>query len=169
MNIVESSAESLVGQIPGSDLVVGVYDAAKGFFSGISKETVVQDIDIMYTYGQTTTAIFSYVKESGKSDSTQIMTYISTSVYTHVGWQWPSFSYVDEYGQSVLRPNVVQGNRTINQVPPGYDNTGLAVDAFVNPSAQRKSVVNRVKYTGIEKKVLGYIYPVNPNGIAHIY
>lgn len=112
---------------------------------------------------------FSYVKESGKSDSTQIMTYISTSVYTNVGWQWPSFAYVDEYGQSVLRPNVVQGNRTINQVPQGYDNTGLAVDAFINPSAQRKSVVNRVQYTGIEKKVLGYIYPVNPNGLAHIY
>lgn len=35
----------------------------------------------------------------------------------------------------------------INSVPAGYGDTGLAVDAFVNPSAQRKSVVNRVKYT----------------------
>lgn len=35
----------------------------------------------------------------------------------------------------------------INSVPAGYGDTGLAVDAFVYPSAQRKSVVNRVKYT----------------------
>lgn len=169
MNVAELTADSLVGLIPGSGLVVGVYDAAKGFVSGISKETVIEDVDIVYAYGQTTTAIFSYVKESGKSDSTQIMTYISTSVIANVGWQWPTFTYVDEYGRQVLRPNIVQGSRTINQYPPGYDNTSLAVDAFLNPSAQRKSVVNRVKYTGIEKKVLGYIYPVNPNSISHIY
>jgi len=171
MALLTSVTSSVTGAAnPPISFALAVYDAIKSFAVGISKETVIASADIAYHCTAVTTAIFSYVKEEGKSDNTQVMTFISTKVKTDVHWVASSFVRTTQYGQEdVADGKHIYGDLVINSVPSGFDDTGLAVDAFINPLSPRKATVSHVKISAIEDKPAWTYYPVNPQGISHIY
>lgn len=146
-------------------MALSVYDTISGFVSGISKTTEISSAEIVYSYAHITTASFKYVKIKGQSDDYQNLTYISTKGTTAVGYQYPTFTYS---GGSV-KPNVIQGNRTITSTPSGYNSNVNAVKAYSDPYAARRSYVGSVKITGLESKSVSSIYPVCPEFPAHIY
>ncbi|MFE7062001.1 hypothetical protein ACFVAD_07600 [Sutcliffiella sp. NPDC057660] len=164
MNALKTVASSVAGEIPGASLALTVYDTVSGFASGISRETTVTDAEISYTWSQATTAVFSYVRRDSQSDSYQELTYISTKVAASIGYQYPTLVYS---GGSVS-PNVVQGKRNLNLVPPGYDSGHNAVNAYVNVYAPRRSTIDRITLTGLETKAISNIYPVSPMFPAQI-
>lgn len=165
MNAISVVGSSLAGEIPGASLVLSVYDSVSGFVSGISKTTEISSAEIVYSYAHTTTVSFKYVKVKGQSDDKQSLTYISTKGTTAVGYQYPTFSY----SGGAAKPNVIQGNRTINSTPSGYNSNLNAVKAYTDPYAVRRAYVGSVKITGIESKSVSTIYPVCPEFPAHIY
>lgn len=165
MNALSVVGSSLAGEIPGASLALSVYDTISDFVSGISKTTEISSAEIVYSYAHITTASFKYVKIKGQSDDYQNLTYISTKGTTAVGYQYPTFTYS---GGSV-KPNVIQGNRTITSTPSGYNSNVNAVKAYSDPYAARRSYVGSVKITGLESKSVSSIYPVCPEFPAHIY
>ncbi|PXW86015.1 hypothetical protein DES38_1261 [Streptohalobacillus salinus] len=164
MNAVTTVGKSAAGSIPGASIALTVYDTAKNFVSGISRSTIVNDADISYTWAQSTTAVFSYVKLSSQSDNYQNLSYISTKVDVSVGYQYPEFVYS---GGSV-KPNIIQGNANTSYVPSGYDSGFNAVDAYQSPYAKSRATVSRIDITGLEYDSVAYIYPVSPQFPAHI-
>lgn len=169
MNILQTAASAGIGEIPGAGVVLSIYDAVKGFVSGISKTTVIEDADIVYSWSQTTTAVFSYVKPNGASDNEQSLTYISTKVNAAIGYQFPTFIYTNTSGGSVsVSPNVIQGKRSITATPSGYDSTPNAIRAYLNTGNQTRATVDSIQITGIESDTVAYIYPVSPAFPAHI-
>lgn len=165
MNALSVIGSTVAGEIPGASLALTVYDTASGFVSGISKTTEISSAEIVYSYAHTTTASFKYVKVKGKSDDSQSLTYISTKGTTAVGYQYPTFTY----SGGSAKPNVIQGNRTINSTPTGYNSNLNAVKAYTDPYAARRAYVGSVKITGLESKSVSTIYPVCPEFPAHIY
>ena len=165
MNVFTVVASALVGKISDESLALTVYDSVKGFVSGISKTTEISSAEIVYSYAHTTTASFKYVKIKGQSDDYQNLTYISTKGTTAVGYQYPTFTYS---GGSV-KPNVIQGNRTITSTPNGYNSNANAVKAYSDLYAAQFSYLESVKITGLESKSVSLIYPVCPRFPAHIY
>lgn len=165
MNALSVVGSSLAGEIPGASLVLSVYDTVSGFVSGISKTTEISAAEIVYSYAHTTTASFKYVKVKGQSDDYQSLTYISTKGTTAVGYQYPTFTY----SGGSAKPNVIQGNRTINSTPSGYNSNLNAVKAYTDPYAAKRAYVGSVKITGLESKSVSTISPVCPEFPAHIY
>lgn len=164
MNALSVVATSIVGEIPGSSLYLSVYNSVKGFVSGISKTTEISSAEIIYSYAHTTTASFKYVKVEGQADSLQKLTYISTKGITAVGYQYPVFE-----GEGIsVKPNIIQDSKTIVSSPIGYDSNLNAVKAYSDLYAKTSAYVLDVKITGIESKVVSYIYPVCPQFPAHI-
>ncbi len=158
MKVLTTLASTVAGEIPGSSIGLTVYDMASGFVSGISKETTVTDAEISYSWSQVTTVVFSYVRLDSQSDKYQNLSYISSKVYLWVGWQYPVF----EYNGGTVVANGIQGNRTINLVPDGYDSGINAVNGYIDPYAKSRATVSRIKLTGIETDLISYIYPVDP-------
>ncbi len=148
----------------GASLAVTAYDTVKAALTGISKTTEISSADIIYSYAHTTTATFKYVKVNGQSDNAQSMTYVSTMGTTVVGYQYPTFVYS---GGNVA-PTVIQGSRTIESIPVGYDSNDYAIEAYLN-GPTRKACISSVKITGIETKAVATISPVVPEFPAHIY
>ncbi|WP_416150095.1 hypothetical protein ACM26V_03605 [Salipaludibacillus sp. HK11] len=164
MNAFKSGATSAAGAIPGASSALSVYDVAKSFVSGISKETTITDAEISYTWAQLTTAVFSYVKKQGQSDNYQKLSYISTKVETSIGWQYPTFTY----SGGKAKANVIQGSRDKVYIPTGYNSTTRAINAYLDVSAPKRSVVDKIALTGIETKTISNINPVSPQFPAHI-
>ncbi|MNH83365.1 hypothetical protein D3C87_443090 [compost metagenome] len=111
-----------------------------------------------------------YVKKKGQTDDNQYCTFITSKVLASVGWQFPGFTYTNSSGGStVVKPNVVQGNRDINSVPKNYDSAFYAVDKYGNGSLAARDTVDAVTITGIESKSVSTIYPVSPRSTFDIY
>lgn len=165
MNAIKTVASVTAGNIPGTNRAVIVYDTAKAFVSGISKTTEISKASIVYSYSHTTTVSFKYVKLKGEPDSKQSLTYVSTKGATAIGYQYPTFNYAGE----AAKPNIIQGSRTINATPDGYNSTLNAVKAYANPYASKRAYVNSVKITGIESKTAATIYPTCPEFPAQIF
>lgn len=163
--VLSISGESLVGLIPYSNIPLTFYDCVSGFIQGISRTTEISDVEIMYSYAHTTTASFKYVKLKGQSDNNQRLTYISTKGTTVVGYQIPKFVA----SGITVQPNVIQGNRTRNLVPNGYNSNLNAVKAYTDIFAPTRAYVDKVKITGMESKVTSEIYPICPQFPPHIY
>ena len=158
MSLVSTVAYGTIGKIPGASSLLSVYDGAKDFLSAISSTTEISKADVLYSYSHTTTVSFKYVKVNGQSDDHQRLSYISSKGTTAVGYMFPSFVFS---GGSVT-PNVIQGNRTINATPTGYDNIANAVQAYVNPYSASRNYLLYVTITGLESKNVSTIYPICP-------
>ena len=165
MDALKTSASSIAGNIPGASVAVSVFDTVSSFLSGISKTTEISSAEIVYSYAHTTTATFKYVKLKGQSDNQQKLTYISTKGTTAVGYQYPEFVY----SGGSAKPNIIQGNRTINSTPSGYNSNLNAVKAYTGASTLSRAYVSSVTITGIESKTVSKIYPVCPQFFDHIY
>ncbi|WP_143482950.1 hypothetical protein [Pseudoflavonifractor sp. An85] len=165
MNALSVVGSALVGEIPGASLYLTVFETVSGFVSGISKTTEISSAEIVYSYAHTTTASFKYVKVKGQSDDYQSLTYISTMGTTAVGYQYPTFRYS---GGSV-QPNIIQGQRTINSIPTGYNSNANAVKAYLDPYAPTRAFVGRIKITGLESKSISTISPACPQFPSQVY
>ncbi len=77
------------------DITLQVYDAVKNFINdaNFSKTTEVTDIQVNYTYAWKESIDFMYVKEASKNDDTQVLAFISSSVFGGVNWTIPIFTY----------------------------------------------------------------------------
>ena len=73
------------------------------------------------------------------------------------------------YSGGSVKPNVIQGNRTITSTPNGYNSNANAVKAYSDLYAAQFSYLESVKITGLESKSVSLIYPVCPRFPAHIY
>lgn len=164
MDALSVIASSTVGEIPGASLYLSVYDTVRSFISGISKTTEISDAEILYSYSHVSTISFKYVKIKGESDNRQVLTYISSKGTTAVGYQYPNFVY----SGSSVKPNIIQGNRTINSIPSGYNSNLNAVKAYNTPYGKRE-FVKTVQITGLESKTVSKIYPICPESPFHIY
>lgn len=149
----------------GSSMALTVYDSARGFVNGVSKTAEISSAEIVYSYAHTTTASFKYVKVSGQSDDYQVLSYASTKGTTAVGYQYPTFIYS---GGSV-KPNIIQGSRTINSTPEGYNSNLNAIKAFTDPYAPRMAYVKKVQITGLEWEAVSSIYPPCPQFPTQIF
>ena len=67
------------------------------------------------------------------------------------------------------KPNVIQGSRTINSTPSGYNSNLNAVKVYIGTSSATGAYVSSVTITGIESKSVAKIYPTCPQFPAHIY
>lgn len=164
MNAIKALGAGLLGEIPGASLVSTVYSTVSSFVSGISPTTEISSAAINYSYANTTTATFKYVKKVGQSDDYQWLSYISTKCVTAIGYQYPEFSYS---GGSVT-PNIIQGKRTLYSTPSGYNSNLNAVKAYNSTYGLQKACVGSIQITGIESKTVSNIYPVYPEFPLHI-
>lgn len=165
MNALTAFGSGLLGEIPGSSIYLTVYDTVSGAVSGISKTTEISSAEIVYSWSHVTTASFKYVKVKGQTDDYQSLTYISTKGVTAIGYQYPTFTY----SGGTVKPNVIQGSRTINSTPIGYDSNLNAVKAYTDVYAPTRAYNDTVKITGLESKTVSNIYPVCPQFPLHIY
>ena len=167
-NVIESLAWSAIETIPGASIFVNLYDAISSFISGISRTTEVNIPNIAYSWSSVTTAIFTYVRLESESDNKQILTFISTKTDTVIGYQMPKLYYKNNNGVWVLAPSVIQGKRTINAVPSGFDSINGAIEAYFGgyPIPQR-ATVDGIRISGPESKVVHTIYPYKPQFPLH--
>ncbi len=165
MNMLETAASGAAGSIPGSSFALTVYDSVKSFLTGVSKTTEIQSANVVYSYTHVTTATFKYVKIKGQSDTYQKLSYISTKGTTSVGYQYKEF----KFSGGTAQPGIVQGNRTINSTPSGYNSNLNAVKSYTGSSSSNRAYVNSVRLSGIESKSIAKIYPVCPQYPAHVY
>ncbi|ABP66344.1 hypothetical protein Csac_0725 [Caldicellulosiruptor saccharolyticus DSM 8903] len=167
-NVIESLAWSAVGTIPGASIFVNLYDAISSFISGISKTTEVNVPNIAYSWASITTAVFTYVRLESESDNRQVLSYISTKTNTVIGYQIPKLSYKNKNGVWVAAPDVIQGKRTIDIIPSGYDSISGAVEAYCGGySVPQRATVDGIRISGPESKVVQTIYPCNPQFPLH--
>ncbi len=164
MNAISVLAEATYGELTGMSRVFTVYDTLNGMISGITRTTEISAAEIVYSYAHTTTASFKYIKVKGEADDKQHLAYISTKGTTAIGYQYPQFIY----SGGTVEPNIIQGSRTINTTPDGYNSNLEAVKAYVK-GISKKVWVENVKITGIETKSVSHIYPVCPEFLAQIY
>lgn len=158
MNLLSAIASAAIGSLPNANLVVTVYNALKGYISGISPATEISSTEITYAYAHTTTANFKYVKIKGESDDKQKLTYISTKGTTAINYQIPQFTYVN----GTPYPQVINGNRILTSVPYQYGSDYNAIQAYNDVYAPTRSYVDRIEITGIESKRVSDIAPICP-------
>jgi len=167
-NVLSVLGESAVGLIPGSTIALTLYDAVSGFVSGINRTTEVSVPHITYSWSGVTTAVFMYVRLESQSDDYQWLSLISTKTNTEVGYQIPKFDYEISDGNWGLTPVVVQGNRSIELVPEGYNDNSIALSVYrsgeISPA---RTVVYRIQISGAENTDVEYIYPCCPNYPFH--
>ena len=159
VNLLQSVGFSLAGEIPGSSLLLGFYDAVSSLASGISRTTEVSVPHITYSWSSTTTITFLYVRLASQTDDFQRLSMVSTRVDTEVGYQIPTFSYKNVSGNWVLTPQVIQGKRNTSAVPQGYDNTFDAVIEYNSWGFLLTRFVHRIQISGPENKNVESIYP----------
>lgn len=157
LNALKIAATSAVGLNTKASVILTFYDIAKAYVSGISKTSVVTGVSASYTYSNTITASFKYVKLKGQSDSYQNLSFISTKASTYVMYSIPNFQFVN----GTTKPSGVQGNYTFNSQPNGYDSTLKAVQAY-KASARKTAYIEQIKINGIQGKTIGTISPVCP-------
>ena len=163
-NVIYSLAESAVGLIPGSTFALTVYGAASEFLSGISTTTEVSVPNITYSWSSTTTAVFTYVRLDEQSDDYQWLSLISTKTQTAVGYNIPTFNYEQSNGTWGISPEIIQGTRTIENVPTGYDSMEVAIAAYNTVSGGPvRNVVSNIQISGPESKSVETIWPCCPN------
>jgi len=109
-----------------------------------------------------------YVRLESQSDDYQWLSLISTKTNTEVGYQIPKFDYEISDGNWGLTPVVVQGNRSIELVPEGYNDNSIALSVYrsgeISPA---RTVVYRIQISGAENTDVEYIYPCCPNYPFH--
>jgi len=167
VNVISTFAEAglgaLVGEIPSASFALTFLDAVESFITGISTTTEVDVPHIVYSWSLVTTASFMYVRQSNQTDDYQWLSLICTKTTTEVGYQLPSFGYVNSNGTSVLTPEVIQGRRTINNTPNSYNSNSLAVSAYNSVSGgPLRNCIGSVDITAPEGKRVEKIYPCCP-------
>lgn len=166
-NVISSVATSAAGNIPGASLALGFYDAVKSFVTGINTTTEVDVPHVTYSWSNTTTAMFTYIRKKNESDDSQILSLVSTKTVTAVGYQIPTFAYKNSNGTFVMTPKVIQGNRTINATPTGYGRLDNAVMGYNAGGGPRKITVGNIRISGPESNTVQTIYPCNPQFPDH--
>ena len=166
MAFLGSAAKSTAGMIAPVGNTLSVYDALAAFASGLTPTSTITDISANYTWSQTTIVVFEYVKKVGQNDDSQILTYISSSVTTWVGWTIPGFT---SNSTGAVRPVGTAGDKYIYSTPAGFDNTYNAAWAYADVNAPKNDYVNYVTLSGFESKVLVNIYPLIPSFPIQIY
>jgi len=85
-----------------------------------------------------------------------------------IGYQIPKLSYKNKNGVWVAAPDVIQGKRTIDIIPSGYDSISGAVEAYCGGySVPQRATVDGIRISGPESKVVQTIYPCNPQFPLH--
>lgn len=169
INVIKMLATSSVGEIPGASTVLTVYDAVTGFISDIQPTTWIDGANVIYSWSQTTTVIFFYVKLKGETDDKQYLKFVTNKCDVVAGWQFPTFTYTNSSGGQVAKPSVVQGSRNISAIAPGYDNANKAVDYYIAGGPIITDFVNQIPVIGIEDKTIKNIVPVSPMTPVYIY
>lgn len=160
--------DGLLEELPGASITLTLFDVAQSFVGGLTETTEVEGLNISYTWSSITTAAFAYVKRVGQSDDEQRLALISTKAQTVAGYQIPRFYYTTVQGSNILSPGIIQGDRTITSIAPGYDNDALAVTAYKTATGGLlHRYVDRVNISaGISTTVVN-IYPLCPRYPFH--
>lgn len=150
----------IAGEIPIYGRWISFFDAVSGTVSAISRQTtIVGNIQVTHTWSMVTTISYQYVKEEGKPDSTQNLTFVSSRLTGESGWEIPGFAY----NNGTVYPNLIQGRESYQVIPANYDNTDLAIRGFVNTGAINTSaVVGYVNLIGLNESDITTIYPTVP-------
>lgn len=167
-NVFETAAWSALGLIPKASIAITFYDAIRSFWDGIKTTMEVRAPHIVYSWSSVTTVVFSYVRLDDQTDDYQWLSHISTKTNTVVGYQIPTVEYKNSSGTwtKVPVPDVIQGKRTIEIVPDGYNDTLSAIIAY-NSGRTVHAAVERIKISGPESKTVQYIYPCYPQFPIH--
>lgn len=148
--------------------ILTAYDAMKGFISGLETTTVLSSDSTLYSYSHVTSVSFKFVKRKTEPDTAFRLCYTTTRGTTTVGYQMPTYYYVN----GDAKPKIIQGQRIINAIPPTYDDTYYALKAFNDYSASTSDFVEKVdmkmKINGVTKQI-GTIYPLEPSGISAVF
>lgn len=162
-NLITSLAYSAAGTIASTPITV--YDALSSVWSGLKTVSDVNPSDVTYKWRTQTTAVFSYVKPEGKSDSYQSLSHISTKCLTSVGY----LAAIDSWRQNgsgawVLYPYIKSSSKYLEHIPSGYNDTFKAVWAYINVSggSAYHDCVDKIKISGPESKSVQTIYPCYP-------
>lgn len=163
----ENAVGSLISELTESNIIVRVYDVISAFIAGVSTSTEVDVEHVDYSWSQVTTASFMYVRPSTETDDYQWLSLICTKTVTSVGYQSPGFHYVNSNGNSVLAPQVIQGNKTIRNTPSGYNSDSLAVYAYTSLINAGQNCIGYVELTGPEGKLIKRISGFCPSFPIH--
>ena len=107
------------------------------------------------TYNMIETACFSYVKEYGKSDSWQELSFSSNSVMLEVK---NAITVILSNGDSRMLKDTSKYDVTKTYRAKKYASTEDAIKRFVNVSNPSYSFVDRIKYTGIKSNEYTILY-----------
>lgn len=169
VNMVSTGATALVSSavknISGANIALTVYDAIKGFASGVSRTSKVSVSDATYRYTHATTVTFKYVKKVGQSDDKQCLSYISNKGITALTCTY-SF-YISTTGR--VEPRNGHTDCMVYSTPSGYNSDANAVKAYLDPYAPSRVFVNNIKIKGINDILLFNIAPVSPEFPGQIY
>lgn len=163
-NAIKAVASGTAGKIPAAAIAITIYDTVASFAKGISKNTIVTEAHITYTWASVETVRFKYVKPSGKKDSAQSLSFIDSKATVAIGVQFPKFV---AKGVSV-KPNVIQRKYTETPIPSGYGTDTLAVKAYNSFKGYSNAYLLTYKVSGPTKPAftISFIAPAFP---LHIY
>ncbi len=157
----------IAGEVPVYGRWVSFFDAVSSTVSAVSRETTIEgNIKVTHTWTMVSTISYQYVKKYGESDSTQNLSFVSSKLAGESGWAIPSFSY----SGGKVYPNLIQGKESYQITPSNYDNTNLAISAFVGTGAiDTSAVVGYLDLISLDDSYVTTIYPTVPIFPEQIY
>lgn len=151
-NLVKTAAKEGASLIPGVDVAITIFDAAKSFISDLKTTSEVTNVRSNYSWNYNLNVDFMYVKKEGQSDSSQFLTFKSSEVFGSVGWTIENFSYKD--GTRILtRTNYMTGSREFRNTPAKHKVGSHAVTAYLNPGSSSTAYVSQVQFMGVNGTV----------------
>lgn len=164
MNAVQVLVSASVAKVTGKDLIVTMYDTLKGFITGLTKETEFIGAAAQYTCETIETVSLIYVRKKGQSGNQALtLSHLSSTCLTSIGYQCNKMRFVN--GTAV--PDIDQKKWKLTSTPDGYNSATRAVTSF-QKSITTRSFVENVEIRGLEKKIVTNIFPITPEGPAHI-
>lgn len=171
LNFLSFLASEYVGgitnQIPGASIVLSLFDCLGSIVSGLHDDMEVNAAHIAYSWSLVTTASFTYVKLEGYSDDYQLLSLVSTKVQAAVGYQLPSFYYIDYNGQRILAPELIQSQHSITVIPTDYDSTSLAIASYNSGPIALQRCVKKVTISGAEGQRIVEVNTICPSFPIH--
>lgn len=140
-----------------------VYDVFSSVWNGLQTVSTIDPCSVYYTWENSTTVIFSYVRLQSESDDAQRLSLISSSCTTSVGF----VADIDRWSESgngvmIPYPEHEAGSKTISSTPWQYNGNVAACQSYANGVTAANACVKRIRISGPESKVVVNIYPCVP-------
>lgn len=149
----------------GAKATKSIYDLVSAYISGMSEKTTVTNVKINYTIAAHTTVSFIFVKNCSKSDSSELMSFVSTKCETAINASIPSFTY----NNGTTHPKVINCSSSVSATPNGFNSWLNAVKYYtLTGDGARSAYVGGLEIYGLDGKYLTTVSTFCPSYPAQV-